>query len=34
MGFAEEVAGQVGERLSLAETSPESARKGLAGSLS
>ncbi len=34
MGFAEEVAGQVSERLGLTGASPESARKGLAGSLS
>lgn len=34
MGFAEEVAGQVSDRLGLAGTSSESARKGLVGSLS
>jgi hypothetical protein len=34
MGFAEEVAGQVGDRLGLAGTSSDSARKGLVGSLS
>jgi protoporphyrinogen oxidase len=34
MGFAEEVAGQVSDRLGLVGTSSESVRKGLAGSLS
>jgi len=34
MGFAEEVAGQVSDRLGLAGASSDSARKGLVGSLS